>query len=306
MTYTIMRLIDLMKDQFPILLNTVLERIPVMIVGEDLELVDDITESLTSLAPHRKRLVFWRDFTSETEIQSVWEEERHNYDVNRTVVCSLSSNLRLALDRISHFTGWLVAIPLGSTVLGVTVDEQTLNEVTGHILKNSPNCGIIRVTSPSTMTFSLLAPANKTLVVEKKIVEKILVRKKQSLERIRRLLRKSLRSLNVSECILEAVLKLDDESEKLTQDVFEEEINNYVHAARRAVTLLSRIRLARELGASTTLTERNLYEAIGWDAGELVDLIRFIDSEWHEDFSDCVRSGTLSGLGAWVDSMWGA
>ncbi len=35
------------------------------------------------------------------------------------------------------------------------------------------------------------------------------------------------------------------------------------------------------------------------------DLIRFIRAEWHEDFSDCVKSGALSGLGAWVDSMWG-
>jgi hypothetical protein len=111
--------------------------------------------------------------------------------------------------------------------------------------------------------------------------------------------------MNVSEHIISAVLKLDDESEKLTRDVFEEEVNNYVHAARRAVTLLSRIRLARELGASTTLTERNLYEAIGWEGRELPDLIRFIKAEWHEDFSDCVKLGTISGLGAWVDSMWG-
>jgi len=201
--------------------------------------------------------------------------------------------------------GWILAIPLGSTVLGVQVDENTLEDVTNHILNSSDNCGILRITSPSSMTFTLVNQINSSLDVEKKIVNKILVRKKQSLERIRRLLTKSLRGANVSDHIMAAVLKLDDESEKLTQDVFEEEINNYVHAARRAVTLLSRIRLARELGASTTLTERNLYEAIGWDGGELADLIRFIRAEWHEDFSDCVKIGALSGLGAWVDSMWG-
>ena len=172
-------------------------------------------------------------------------------------------------------------------------------------MTSSSNCGILRVSSPSSITFSLVKSSDNSLDVEKKIVNKILIRKKQSLERIRRLLTKSLRGLDMSEHILGAVLKLDDESEKITQDVFEEEINNYVHAARRAVTLLSRIRLARELGASTTLTERNLYEAIGWDGGELPDLIQFIRAEWHEDFSDCVKSGALSGLGAWVDSMWG-
>jgi hypothetical protein len=277
----------------------------VIVAGEDIELVDDITESLTTLCPHRHKLVFWRDFTSESEILSVWEEEKHNYEVSRTVVCGLSGNLRLALDRISRFAGWILAIPLGSTVLGVQVNEKTLEDVTAHILTNSANCGILRITSPSSMTFTLVKQIDSSLDVEKKAVNKILIRKKQSLERIRRLLTKSLRGTNVPDHIVTAVLKLDDESEKLTQDVFEEEINNYVHAARRAVTLLSRIRLARELGASTTLTERNLYEAIGWDGGELTDLIRFIRAEWHEDFSDCIKMGTLSGLGAWVDSMWG-
>jgi hypothetical protein len=305
MTYSILRMIELMDNQFPLLLNTILERIPVIVAGEDIELVDDITESLTTLSPHRHKLVFWRDFTSESEILSVWEEEKHNYEVSRTVVCGLSGNLRLALDRITRFSGWFLAIPLGSTVLGVQVTENTLADVTSHILKTSGNCGILRVTSPSSLSFTLMNENNSSLDVEKKIVNKILVRKKQSLERIRRLLTKSLRGTNVSEHIVSAVLKLDDEAEKLTQDVFEEEINNYVHAARRAVTLLSRIRLARELGASTTLTERNLYEAIGWDGGELTDLIRFIRAEWHEDFSDCVKLGALSGLGAWVDSMWG-
>ena len=305
MTYSILRIIELMDNQFPLLLNSVLERIPVIVAGEDIELVDDITESLTTLSPHRHKLVFWRDFTSESEILSVWEEEKHNYEVSRTVVCGLSGNLRLALDRISRFAGWILAIPLGSTVLGVQVNEKTLEDVTAHVLTNAANCGILRITSPSSMTFTLVNRIDSSLDVEKKAVNKILTRKKQSLERIRRLLTKSLRGTNVPDHIVSAVLKLDDESEKLTQDVFEEEINNYVHAARRAVTLLSRIRLARELGASTTLTERNLYEAIGWDGGELTDLIRFIRAEWHEDFSDCVKMGTLSGLGAWVDSMWG-
>jgi hypothetical protein len=285
-------MIELMNDQFPLLFNSVLNRLPILVAGDDVELVDDVTESLTLLSPHRHKLVFWRDFTSENEILSVWEEEKHDYEVNRTVVCCLSANLRLALDRINRFAGWIVAIPIGAKVLGIQVNEETLQDVATRVLQSSRTCGILRVNSPSSMTFSLLElgidrPRHGSLDVEKRIVSKILTRKRQSLERIRRLLTKSLRGVRVSDGILNAVLKLDDESDKLTQDMFEEEVNSYVHAARRAVTLLSRIRLARELGASTTLTE---------------GLIR---SEWHEDFSDCVKSGTLSGLGAWVDSMWG-
>jgi hypothetical protein len=306
MTYSVMRMIELMGDGFPLLLNSVLNRIPILVTGQDVELVDDISESLTMLCPHHHKLVFWRDFTSEGELLSVWEEEKHNHEVSRTVVCGLSSNLRLAIERITRFTSWILAIPIGASVLGIHVDEELMQTVIHRVLQHTQNCGILRVTSPSSISFSLVESCVSSLEVEKKIVSKILTRKRQSLERIRRLLRKSLRGLDVSKHIMNAILKLDDESEKLTHDVFDEEVNNYVHAARRAVTLLSRIRLARELGASTTLTERNLYEAIGWEGGNMSDLIRFIRAEWHEDFSDCVKSGTLSGLGAWVDSMWGA
>jgi hypothetical protein len=251
-------------------------------------------------------MVFWRDFTSEDEILSVWEEEKHNYEVNRTTVCSLASNLKLALERIKYFSGWIIGAPLSNQSHGMYITKDQVEEVIAHITQTSKSCGILSLSSPSSMTFRLVDAEDSSLEVEKKIVNKILTRKTQSLERIRRLLSKSLRGAKVSDGIINAVLKLDDESEKITQDMFEEEINNFVHAARRAVTLLSRIRLARELGTSTVLTERNLYEAIGWDGGSLVDLIHFIQAEWHEDFSDCVKMGTLSGLGAWVDSMWGA
>lgn len=306
MTYSILRMIELMNEKFPLLLNAILNRIPILVTGEDYELVDDMVESLTLLCPHRHKLVFWRDFTSETEILSVWEEEKHDYEVTRTVTCCLTSNLKLALERINRFTGWIVGIPLGGNILGMQSDKDALQEVATHILQKSITCGILKLESPSEMNFSLINGDTNALDVENKIVNMILTRKKQSLERIRRLLRKSLRGVEVSDGIVNAVLMLDDEAEKLTQDMFKEEINSFVHAARRAVTLLSRIRLARELGASTVLTERNLYEAIGWDGGELMGLIKFIHAEWHEDFSDCVKLGTLSGLGAWVDSMWGS
>ncbi|MFW9931175.1 MAG: hypothetical protein ACFFDR_00765 [Candidatus Thorarchaeota archaeon] len=306
MSYSILRLTELLESDFSLLLNSVMKRIPILVTGIDIELIDDLVESIASLSSHRHKMVFWRDFTSEDEILSVWEEEKHNYEVNRTVVCSLAPNLRLALERIKHFSGWIIGVPLSNESKGIYVSKSQLDEVITHITQTSRSCGILELVSPSSMNFELVNAIESNLEVEKRIVNKILTRKTQSLERIRRLLSKSLRGAKVSDGIINAVLKLDDESEKITQDMFEEEINNFVHAARRAVTLLSRIRLARELGTSTVLTERNLYEAIGWDGGDLEDLIRFIHAEWHEDFSDCVKLGTLSGLGAWVDSMWGA
>jgi len=306
MSYSILTMIELLDNEFPLLLNSVMKRIPILVTGIDIELIDDLVESIATLSSHHHKMVFWRDFTSEDEILSVWEEEKHNYEVNRTTVCSLAPNLKLALERIKHFSGWIIGIPLSNEPHGMYITHTQLEEITTHITQSSKACGILKLSSPSTMSFELINAVDSTLEVEKKIVNKILTRKTQSLERIRRLLSKSLRGAKVSDGIISAVLRLDDESEKITQDMFEEEINNFVHAARRAVTLLSRIRLARELGTSTVLTERNLYEAIGWDGGSLEDLIRFIHAEWHEDFSDCVKMGALSGLGAWVDSMWGA
>jgi hypothetical protein len=210
------------------------------------------------------------------------------------------------MDRITRYDGWVIGVPVGNTVLGTLVTEETLSTLLQRIQSASHSCGMVLVDSPSVISFKLLKPYQTSLAVEKNIVSKILTRKNESLERVRRLLSKSLRGVELSNAIVGAVLKLEDESEKVARDMFEEEVSSYVHAARRALTILSRIRLARELGAQTTLTERNLFEAVGWETGELPDMIRFIEAEWYEDFSDCVRSGALLGLGAWVDSMWGS
>jgi hypothetical protein len=306
MTYSILRLIEMLGDQFPSLLNSILNRIPILVVGRDSEIIDDLAESLTRLSPHRHKLVFWREFTSSDEINSVIEEEKHDHEVARTVVCCLSSTISLALERIQDFTSWIMAACIRDDSYAHAMTEYRLDEIEKKVGASSNNVGTLRVKSPSKIDFSLLSPLKSQLEVERRIVDIILTRKTQALERIKRLLGKSLRGLELPNGMMEAVLQLDDEAEKITQDIFEEEINSFVYAARRAVTLLSRIRLARELGASTVLTERNLYEAIGLDYGGLNELIHFIHSEWYEDFSDCIKGGSLSGLGAWVDSMWGS
>ncbi len=303
MTYSVLKLIEILRDSFPPLLGTTLNRIPVLVVGEDTELIDDVTGSIARLTPYRHNLVFARDFTSESEILAIWEEERHDYEVSRTSICCFASNFQSALERIRRFDGWIISVPLGHRGHGES--NFILEHAISRILTTTSNCGVLRINSPSEMTFQLVRPSGQSLTVERGIVHKIVTRRQQSLERIRRLLSKSLRDANTPKDVVDLILNLDDESEKLTNDMFEEEINSYVHAARRAVTILSRIRLARELGAPSTLTERSLFEAIGWESGDLNDLIRFIGAEWHENFLDCVKNGALLGVGAWVDSMWG-
>ncbi len=94
MTYPVMQIIELMGNGFPLLLNSVLSRTPILVAGVDVEVVDELADSLTLLCPHRHKMIFWRDFTSESEIQSVLDEEKHDYEVVRTVACSLSAEFR--------------------------------------------------------------------------------------------------------------------------------------------------------------------------------------------------------------------
>ncbi|MHA1771140.1 MAG: hypothetical protein ACTSYL_09175 [Candidatus Thorarchaeota archaeon] len=306
MRYSILELIDLLDDQFHVLLHAILHRYPILVVGQNAECVDDFVDSLVALAPHRHQLVFWRDFTTEEDIISVWMEERHNYEVARTIVCSKAANIRLVLDRISNFAGWIVGVPLGSRTLGLNIDEPLIQQIYRTVEQGSRNVGVLEIKSQIEVQFRILHPIQSKLEVEKHVVEKILTRKKQSLERIRRLLKKSIRGTAVPETFVTELLQLNEEAGQITKDMFNEEISGFVHAARRAVTILARIRFARELGAPTKLTERNLFEAIGWNTGHLGDIIQFVNAEWHEDFSDCVSGDTFLGLGAWVDSMWGA
>ncbi|MEM4735723.1 MAG: hypothetical protein QXS20_08435 [Candidatus Thorarchaeota archaeon] len=298
-------MMELLGNQFPALLHSVLNRLPVVVVGADIELIDEIVDSVAALCPHRHKLVFWRDFTTDAEILDAHEEERHDHEVVRTVVCSMSASFRLLTERISTFVGWIIAVPIDNVVMGTSVTEEALADLLEHIESTSENCGIVRVISPSVIRFGQLKECDSSLTVERTIVAKILENRNQALERIRRILSRSLHDTDLPEPTMMALLQLDDEAEKVVRDMFEEEISRYVHAARRALTILSRIRILRELGARATLAERNLFEAIGWSIGGLDDMMRFMKSEWYEDFSDCIRGSGLLGLGEWVESMWG-
>ena len=65
MTYSIMRMIEMMGDEFPLLLNAVLSRFPIIVAGRDIELVDDITNIITMICSDLNKIMFWRDFKSE-------------------------------------------------------------------------------------------------------------------------------------------------------------------------------------------------------------------------------------------------
>ncbi|MFO7837154.1 MAG: hypothetical protein R6V83_10885 [Candidatus Thorarchaeota archaeon] len=304
MTYSVMELIEIFDGQFPYALNCIFNRIPLLVRGYDSELLDDLVSSLALLCPQRHQMVFWRDFTAKDEFRAIWDEEKHNTEVDRSVFCCFSSNVELLVERISNFSSWMIALPTAGS-LPASASTNPHSVIREKALEHCGNVGTILVESPSVMTFSLAKHPEGNLELERSIVKKISIKRKQSLERIRRLLSKSLRDLNVSPQIMQIVLQLEDEAKKLTSDVFKEEVNKYIHAARRAATILSRVRLAREMGASITLTDRSLCEAIGWKYGDIDSILRLIHAEWHEDFSDCVRNGRFSGLGAWVDSMWG-
>ncbi len=306
MSYSILKLMTLFDRQFPLMLHAVLHRYPILVVGSDSEVVDDFVKSLAEIAPHRHRVVFWRDFTTEDELLSLLEEERHDFEASRVIVCSLSNSLRLVIDRITSFTAWIIGVSLGEKSLGLTIDELMVDRLLTVILASSPNCGILRVYGPSDAEFKMARPLPAKPTIESHILSKILGRKKQALERIRRLLRKSLRGQSLAGNFIDSFLDLEEEAEMVTRDMFVEEISAFVHAARRAVTILTRVRLVREFGINVRLTERNLFEAAGWNIGGLSSFVRFIGAEWHEDFSDCVTDDTLLGLGSWVDSMWGA
>ncbi len=252
-------------------MNTVLEIIPVIVTVKDIELFDKITESLTTLCPHRHKLEFMHDFAYESDILPVWDEEKHNPEVRRSVVCGLYNSRSIVMSRISHFTGWILAVPLDS--------ESTLQHVIKLILENSLNCGILRVDSSSPVSFSLAKSSEKSLKVERAILNRTIERRNESIEEIRKVISKNLHGY-------ERISLMDQE--KIAQDIFEEEINSYVHAARRAVVLLFRVLVARKDGVSTTLKEEDIFKAIRFDDGDLQDLIRFIKSEWYLDFADCV------------------
>ena len=102
-----------------------------------------------------------------------------------------------------------------------------------------------------------------------------------------------------------AILRFDSEEEKIRSNIFTQEIQSFVQAGMRALAILSRVDLLRELGFDVNLASTTLLKTIDYEEVDSDRMLRLVEAEYGIDFSACIKGGKSVQIGDKIDGFWG-
>ena len=282
---------NLSKEEFSQLLNCLFLRIPIIVFGENSDTINMFVDFLATLIPHREPIVYWTDFVTREEHLQLLSAEERDYDVKRVIILIYTQYAKRALSEFSEFKG---------CIIGVKSTSMTLEDAIKIILGKNDNCGVFYVSN--LFKFRIYGKIN--MHFGKMLSEQVIEKTGVAMERIRKVLIKKLGKKQLNENILKILLDFDVEEEALKEEILKEEILKFVHACRRALYLLSRIRLLEQFHIAGRISGKTLLETIGYFQTPPEDIILFIKAEWGEDFENILQKGRLSHIEDWLSSLW--
>jgi hypothetical protein len=283
-------------EELSLIFSAALYRYPILIIGDTSDDSNNIADNISQLVYHRHRAVFWSDFISEEELHLLLEEESTDPRNNRVVVLSYAANTFQAITQFQHFKSWIMAF--------VPKSNLDLSTVFEKIYRSGLPFLSIQLMKPKNKMRMYARDQNIITKLTRDILSKVTTHTKQSITKLARIIsKKKVKSIDLPE--LDGFLEFNEETEYIQKDVFEKELMDFVHAARRAFILFNRIRVMAELGTQIKIDSQTLMEAIGFDKTYVKDLLTFLIAEYDDDFSFILDNSRVSRFGDQVDSLWG-
>ena len=281
------------RKDLAVVLRALLDRIPVLVSGDSVEAADGVAEALVNLVPHRREVVFGSDFASHSEHEQMLDNEQNNYDEERIVFRSPSCAMLSVIQQIKSFRGWIIAANEHSTkrvaaVIEANKEPVVVLELVDEGIALKPNGGLKSLSQTA---------------FEQRLLEKVVSETEMRIERIARVLRRAAQG-RVSKKLEDSLVDLRHEEERVRQSLFREQIEAFVHAAWRMLTILSRLRLLEGVGVNSTISDKMLYEAIDYKGAPIQRLLDFVKAEWSEDFTNAVEAGRARSFGDRLEGFW--
>ncbi|MHA1380717.1 MAG: hypothetical protein ACTSRG_20300 [Candidatus Helarchaeota archaeon] len=299
MPYSLKKLLTIFGNEiFCLLLRSVLDRYPIIILGENGEILDEITNSIISLAPHRTQLIYYTDFVEKEEYENIIQEELNNFTIPRIIIGSHSDVSEFIFQSNFQLKGWTIAFKIN--------DKWTKEKVISKIKEIEKYFLLIKMEENDHFNVKKYGSTLKSIDLnfEKKLVKRSIEKSKISLDKMKRVLEKKVKIPSSAE-IMKSIINFDTEEEKIQSNIFNEEIQSFAHAGIRALAVLSRIDLLHELGIEIKISDKTFLSTIDFEVANSKRIIDFLKSEYNVDFSHYLQNGWKSRVGDYVDSLWG-
>lgn len=259
-------------DEALLILYCLLNRIPIIVSGNDPEIINEFISKLSELISFRKETIFGSMFNTQEEYLDFINEENTNYDSRRRIYISFLESTPFAIKTIKNFTSWIIGkekrLDLRKIInqyLEVSIKENRVSiNIVGLNIKNI---------------------AQNELSFEKKILNQLLEPEEVKNQQVYFDNFKALLIQSIKEDYLKVLADIQDEEEAIKLHVFKMYIQNFVSATKKIYLILSKIffidikRENKEI-EPPKLSKETLFDVINYHEASIQRILSFIQGEF--------------------------
>jgi len=290
---------DLKKSDSSMILYSLLNRIPIIIIGVDANEIDDFLIDLSELMHFRKDLVFYTDFVSMEEYQQLLQNESIDYNSQRIQVrcpCGVSDK---SLVNFNHFDSWIMGFEMKTEKKKIQVLKNYIKSRIPIFLSIQFIFDIVNVELEG------INSKDFDFTFEQNVLQKISQDTEKAVIKMKRVLSERIKSEKVDKELVNNLLDFEVEKQELKKNILKSEIQNFFSASKRAFFILSRMHLMNSFEMNTRIGSKTLLETIDYDEASIERIIAFINKEWGEDFSELFENGKKANALDSMQSLWG-
>ncbi len=290
---------DLKKSDSSLIFYCLLNRIPIIITGEDSDIIDNLLIDLSDLMHFRKEVVFYTDFISNSEYQELLKNEAIDYNSQRTHIrcsCDVSGK---SLMEIDQFNSWIMGFELDN-------DKRKLENFINFIKEKIDFFLNIMIFSKSISISCVgLNLRQIDLTFEENILQKISRDTEKAIVKMKRVLLEKTKPEKLDKELIRTLLDFEVEKKELKKNILKNEIQKFYSGSKRSFFILSKLSLLNSFEMAVRIGNKTLLEIIDYDEATIGRMVSFIEKEWGEDFSNLFENGKKVNALDSMQSLWG-
>ncbi len=294
------KFLDKLKRNYnSLILYCLLDRIPIIVLGEDSDEIDNFLIELSELVHFRKEYIFYTDFISKNEYENLISNENIDYNYQRAHIRCPCNVSRKAISQFEVIHSWLIGLIIPKK------KEQLL--YLKNLIKKKAKDLLYIIISPDTVFIELEGFNLKSidLTLEQNIFKKISQDTEKSIAKMKRVLLDKLTTNQLDKDLVKTLLDFEEEKNELKKNIFKKEIQNFYSGSKRTFFILSRLNLLNNIGIQTRIGSKTILETIDYEEAPIERIISFIKREWGEDYSTLIEDGKKAFIGDKIVSLWG-
>ncbi|MFX1489535.1 MAG: hypothetical protein ACFFBI_10325 [Promethearchaeota archaeon] len=287
------------KDYGALILYCLLDRIPIIVIGDNPDEIDNFLIDLSDLVDFRKEYVFYTDFVHVNEYENLISNEHNDYNYQRAHIrCPCNVAIK-ALNTFKSIDSWLIGVVIPKQTKDLLKLKDFINKKTEFVLYLSLCSNRISIDLEQIDFKSL------DLTLEENIFKKISQDTEKSIIQMKRVLNDKMSSDQLDKDLTNTLLDFEIEKSELKKNIFKKEIQNFYSGSKRAFFILSRLNFVKNIEINTKIGSKTLLETIDYEEAPIARIISFIYKEWGENFSALIENGKKSYIGDKIVSLWG-